>query len=77
MTHDVIDCTYNALSFTILLGGVWAREANVYAMCGSEGVEFGIIELTTVVILYECKRQIKLCMSERAKRGERGVGIGF
>jgi hypothetical protein len=49
----------------------------VYAMCGGEGVEFGIIELTTVVTLYGCKRQIKLCMSKRAKRGERGVGIGF
>jgi hypothetical protein len=47
------------------------------AVCGGEGVEFGIIELTTVVILYGCKRQIKLCMSEHAKRGERGVGIGF
>jgi hypothetical protein len=46
-------------------------------MCGGEGVEFGIIELTTVVTLYGCKRQIKLCMSERAKRGERGVGIRF
>jgi hypothetical protein len=46
-------------------------------MCAGEGAEFGIIELTTVVTLYGCKRQIKLCMSECAKRGERGVGIGF
>jgi hypothetical protein len=75
--HDVIDRTYNTLSFTILLGGVWAREANVYAVCVSEGVEFGIIKLMTVVTLYGCKRQIKLCMSERAKRGERNVGIKF
>jgi hypothetical protein len=50
---------------------------NVYAMCGGEGVEFGTVELTTVVTLYGCKRQIKLCISEHAKRGERGVGIGF
>jgi hypothetical protein len=49
----------------------------VYAVCGSEGVEFGIIALMTVVTLYGCKRKIKLCMSERAKRGEHGVGIGF
>jgi hypothetical protein len=65
------------LSFIVLLGGVWAREANVYAVCGGEGVKFGIIELTTVVTLYGCKRQIKLCMSERAKRGERDIGIEF
>jgi hypothetical protein len=65
------------LNFTVLLGGVWTREANAYAMCGGEGVEFGIIELMTVVTLYGCKRKIKLCMSKRAKRGERGVGIKF
>jgi hypothetical protein len=59
------------------LGGVWAREVNVYAVCGGEGVEFGIIELTTIVTLYGCKRQIKLCMSKCSKRGKRGVGIGF
>jgi hypothetical protein len=52
-----------------------AREANVYAMCGDEGVEFGIIKLTTIVTLYGCKRQIKLCMSEHTKRDECGVGI--
>jgi hypothetical protein len=46
-------------------------------MCDGEEVEFGIIELTAVVTIYGCKRQIKLCMSERAKRGECGVGIGF
>jgi hypothetical protein len=68
---------YNTLSFSVLLGGVWAREANVYIVCGSEGVEFGIIELTIVVTLYGRKRQIKLCMSERTKRGKHGVGIGF
>jgi hypothetical protein len=49
----------------------------VDAVCGGEGVEFGIIELTTVVTLYGCKRQIKLCMSECIKIGERGVGIRF
>jgi hypothetical protein len=49
----------------------------MYAMCGGEGVEFGIIELTTFVTPYGCKRQIKLCMSERANRGERDVGIRF
>jgi hypothetical protein len=49
----------------------------VYAVCVSEGVEFGIIKLMTVVTLYECKRQIKLCMSEGAKRGERNIGIRF
>jgi hypothetical protein len=65
---------YNTLSFTVLLGGVWAREANVYAVRGGEGVEFGIIKLMTVVTLYGCKRQIQLCMSECAKRGKRGVG---
>jgi hypothetical protein len=65
------------LSFTVLLGGAWAREANVYAVCGGEGVDFGIIELTTVVTLYGCKMQIKLCISECAKTCERGVDIGF
>jgi hypothetical protein len=49
----------------------------VYAVCGGEGVEFGIIELTTVVMLYGCKRQVKLCISKRAKRGERGMDIRF
>jgi hypothetical protein len=75
--HDVIDCKYNTLSFTILLGGVWARKSNVYVVCGGEGVEFHIVELTTIVTLYGRKRQIKLCMSERTKRGECGVGIRF
>jgi hypothetical protein len=65
------------LSFTVLLGGVWAREANVYVVCGGEGVEFSIIELTTVVTLYGYKRHIKLCMSKLAKRDKRDVGIGF
>jgi hypothetical protein len=49
----------------------------VYAVCGGEGVEFDIVELTAIVTLYGCKRQIKLCMSEHAKRGKRGVGIRF
>jgi hypothetical protein len=75
--YNIIDYTYNTLSFTVLLGGVWAREASVYAVCGSEGVEFGIIELTTIVTLYGCKMQIKLCISECAKRSEHGVDIGF
>jgi hypothetical protein len=30
--HDVIDSTYDALNFTVLLGCVWAREADAYAM---------------------------------------------
>jgi hypothetical protein len=47
----------------------------VYAVCGGEGVEFGIVELTIIVTLYGRKWQIKLCMSERVKRGECGVGI--
>jgi hypothetical protein len=76
MTHDVIDCTCNTPSFTVLLE-VYGHEKRMCAVCGSEGVEFGIIELTTIVTLYGRKRQIKLCMNERAKRGERGVGIGF
>jgi hypothetical protein len=46
-------------------------------MCGGEGVEFGIVELTAIVTLYERKRQIKLCMSERVKRVECGIGIRF
>jgi hypothetical protein len=49
----------------------------VYAVCGGERVEFGIIELTTVVTLYRCTRKIKLCMSKCVKRGECGVGIEF
>jgi hypothetical protein len=77
MTHDVIDCTYNTLSCTVLLGGVWAREANMYAMRGGEGVEFVVVELTTFVTLYRRKRQINLCMGESVKRGKHGVGIGF
>jgi hypothetical protein len=40
-------------------------------------VEFGAVELTTFVTLDGRKRQIKVCMSERAKRGEDGVGIKF
>jgi hypothetical protein len=68
---------YNTPNFTVLLGGLWAREANVYVLCDGEGVEFGIVELTTIVTLYGRKRQIKLCMSKRAKRGEHGVGIRF
>jgi hypothetical protein len=48
----------SALPF--LLGCVWARETNLYAVCGGEGVEFDIIELTTVDTLYGCKSQIKL-----------------
>jgi hypothetical protein len=65
------------LSFNVLLGDVWAREANVYAVHGREGVEFGIVKLTTVVTLYGCKRKIKLCMSKCMKRGEHCIGIGF
>jgi hypothetical protein len=65
------------LSFAVLLGGVWAQETNVYDVRGSEGVEFGVVELTTVITLYGCKRQIKLGMCESVKRGERSVCIRF
>jgi hypothetical protein len=54
-----------------LFGGVWTREADVYAMCGSEGVDFAVIELTTIVALYGRKRQIKLSMGKCAKRSKR------
>lgn len=49
----------------------------MYTVRGGKGVEFGVVELTTVVTLYGRKRQIKLSMGERAKRGERGVSIRF
>jgi hypothetical protein len=39
-----------------LFGGVWTREADVYAMCGGEGVDFAVIELTTIVTPYGRKR---------------------
>jgi hypothetical protein len=49
----------------------------VYALCGGEGVAFGIVKITTVVTLDGRKWKIKLCMSEHTKIGEHGVGIGF
>ena len=49
----------------------------MYAVRGDEGVEFGVVELATVVHLYEGKRQIKLSLGECAKQGKRSVGIRF
>jgi hypothetical protein len=46
------------LSFTVLLGCVWAQEANMYAMCGGEGVEFGIVKLMTVVTLMDARGKL-------------------
>jgi hypothetical protein len=63
------------LCLTVLLGCVWTREANVYTVRDGEGVEFCIVELTTIVTLYGCKRQIKLSMDKRAKRSKRGVSF--
>jgi hypothetical protein len=51
---------YNTLSFRVLLGCVWAQEVDVYVVRGSEGVEFGVVELMIVVTLYGHRRQIKL-----------------
>jgi hypothetical protein len=67
----------NTPDFTILLGGLWAQEVDVYAVCGDDGVEFGVVDLTIIVTLYRRKRQIKVSIGEHAKRGERDVSIRF
>jgi hypothetical protein len=49
----------------------------VYVIRGGEGVEFGVVKLTTIVTMYGRKRQTKLGIDERVKRGNRDVSIGF
>ena len=49
--HNVVDCAKNALSTSVLLGGVWARHPKDDSMGEEERAGRGVVKLAAVVAL--------------------------
>jgi hypothetical protein len=60
-TQHIIDGAKDALGFTVLLRGVWARYPQKYPFGGKECVRGDIIKLTAIIALDNFDGVAKLC----------------
>jgi hypothetical protein len=75
--HNIVNCAKDALSTSVLLGGVWARYPEGDPMSEEERACQGVVKLATVVAQNSLNGGVKLCAHIREKSRNDTESIGF
>jgi len=75
--HNIVNGAKDALSMSVLLGGVWARHPEGDPMSEEECAGRGVVKLAAVVALNRLNGGVKLCAHIREKIRNDTESIGF